>query len=281
MNGPSGGEIVKCDGTVPASIAFVHCAGSLDAGEVPHCSGTCCRAALKYAHLAESRLEGAVVTRLVREQSVPGVDAGRQLHGDASRVVRYAGGGDLTVSGKGGEQTISCSASGQQIPAEMIVLMRPVVPGAGTAAAARLLELPLDGAGFTAPLHSLSAPCASPVKGIYLAGSCRGSGDVRDAFASGTAAAGHALSDLVAGRDLVVDPQVAVVDATLCSGCKTCLQLCPYKAISWNEQDRVADIADILCRGCGTCVAACPSGAITDRGFSRDTLKAEMDGVLS
>lgn len=281
MNGPTGGEIVKSDGTAPASIAFVHCAGSLDAGEVLHCSGTCCRAALKYAHLAESKLEGAAITRLVREQSVPGVDAGRQLHGDDSRVVRYAGAGDLTVSGEGGGQIISCSESGQQIPAEMIVLMRPVIPGAGTAAAARLLELPLDGAGFITPLHALSAPCASPLKGVYLAGSCRGSADVRDAFASGTAAAGYALSDLVAGRDLVVDPQVATVDATLCSGCKTCLLVCPYKAISWIEQDKVAEVADILCRGCGTCVAACPSGAITGRGFSRDTLRAEMEGVLS
>jgi len=281
MNGPTGGEIVKSDGTAPASIAFVHCAGSLDADEVPYCSGTCCRAALKYAYLAESKLEGADITRLVREQSVPGVDAGRQLHGDTSRVVRYAGSGDLTVSVEGGGQLISCSESGQQIPAEMIVLMRPVVPGGGTVAAARLLELPLDGAGFMVPLHSLSAPCATSLKGVYLAGSCRGSADVRDAFASGTAAAGHALSDLVAGRNLLVDPQVATVDAALCSGCKTCLQLCPYKAISWNEKDKVADIADILCRGCGTCVAACPSGAITGRGFSRDMLRAEMEGVLS
>ena len=100
-------------------------------------------------------------------------------------------------------------------------------------------------------------------------------------FSSGTAAAGLALSDLVDGRDLVVDPQVAVVDAKRCSGCGTCLQVCPYKAISWNARDRIADVADILCRGCGTCVAACPSGAITGQGFSRAMLRAELEGVLS
>ncbi|WP_353849889.1 4Fe-4S dicluster domain-containing protein [Accumulibacter sp.] len=73
--------------------------------------------------------------------------------------------------------------------------------------------------------------------------------------------------ELVDGRDLVVDPQVAVVDAMRCSGCGTCLQVCPYKAISWNALVRIADVADILCRGCGTCVAACPSGAITGQAF--------------
>ena len=130
-------------------------------------------------------------------------------------------------------------------------------------------------------MHPLSASCATTLKGVYLAGSCRGPGDIREAFATGTAAAGLALSELVAGRDLVIDPQVAVVDATTCAGCKTCIQLCPYKAITWNDFKKVADVSDILCRGCGTCVAACPAGAITGRGFSRGMLRAELDGVLS
>ena len=130
-------------------------------------------------------------------------------------------------------------------------------------------------------MHTLSGSCATTLKGVYLAGSCRGPGDIREAFATGTAAAGLALSDLVVGRDLVIDPEVAEVSATVCAGCRTCLPLCPYKAISWNEADRVASVSDLLCRGCGTCVAACPSGAITGHGFSREMLRAEIEGVLS
>lgn len=281
MNGPSGGEILKSDGTCPTSIAFVHCAGSLDMDGIPYCSGTCCRAALKYAHLAQNKLKGTKITRMVREQSVPGIETARQFHNDNSNVVRYGKFSDLTISSKTGEQAIICSSTGEQIPADMIVLMGPVIPGKGTTTAAKLLEVPLDEAGFLAPLHSLSAPCASSVRGIYLAGSCRGPADISAAFVSGTAAAGYALSELVEGRDIIINPQVATVDSNICSGCKTCLQLCPYKAISWNEQEKVAVIADILCRGCGTCVAGCPSGAITAQGFSRDMLRAEIQGVLS
>lgn len=279
MNGPTGGELQKTDGSAPQSLAIIQCAGSLDAADTPYCSGVCCRAALKYAHLVPGKQEGITVTRLIKEQSVPGVDAGHQLHHDHSTVVRYNGAADLTVMGSGVDRKIVCGSS--EIPAEMIVLMRPVVPGDGTVAAAGLLELDTDKAGFIEQLHSLSSSCATALKGVYLAGSCRGPGDIREAFATGTAAAGLSLSDLVEGRDLTVDPQVAVVDGNLCAGCKTCIQVCPYKAITWNDRDKIADVADILCRGCGTCVAVCAAGAITGRGFSRAMLRAELEGVLS
>lgn len=281
MNGPTSGEILKADGTPPQSVAIVHCAGSLDTNEISYCSGTCCRAALKYAHITAAKVAGVELTRLVREQVVPGLDADSQLHHDHSAVSRYSGLGALSVDGVGAERRIVCQDNGQAIAAEMIVLMRPVVPGAGTSKIAEVLELDTNAGGFLAQLHSLSASFASNMKGIYLAGTSRGPGDIREAFSSGTAAAGLALSELVDGRDLVVDPQVAVVDAMRCSGCGTCLQVCPYKAISWNARDRIADVADILCRGCGTCVAACPSGAITGQGFSRAMLRAEIGGVLS
>ena len=280
MNGPSGGEILKSNGTVPKSLAIVQCAGSLDNGEAAYCSGTCCRAALKYAHLASGKVEGITVTRLVREQSIPGVDAGRQFQHDRSTVVRYDAFSGLSVSGNDAGRGIS-TPGGATVPADMIVLCRPIVPGEGTAACASLLELDRDDEGFIAQMHPLSGSCATTLKGIYLAGSCRGPGDIREAFATGTAAAGLALSDLVAGRDLVIDPQVAAVDAAICAGCKSCIQLCPYKAISWNDTEKVADVSDILCRGCGTCVAACPAGAINGRGFSREMLRAELEGVLS
>ena len=280
MNGPSSGELLKADGIEPVSLAIIQCAGSLDNNEVPYCSGTCCRAAVKYAHLASGKVEGITVTRLIKEQSLPGIDAGRQFQHDHSTVVRYDSFSNLSVNVTGSERSVT-TGSGVTIPADMIILCRPIVPSSGTAACASLLELDRDEGGFLSQMHSLSGSCATALKGIYLAGSCRGPGDIREAFATGTAAAGLALSDLVEGRDLIIDPKVAVVDATMCAGCKTCIQLCPYKAISWNETEKVADVSDILCHGCGTCVASCPAGAITGRGFSRAMLRAELEGVLS
>jgi heterodisulfide reductase subunit A len=280
MNGPSGGELRKSNGTTPRSLTLIHCAGSLDEAEKSYCSGTCCQAAFKYAHLAQTKVDAITVTRLIREQSLPGVPAARLFHHDRSSVVRYRSFSELALGSDDSGRIITLP-DGTTVSADLIVLCRPVVPGKGTTALSRLLELDQDGQGFCAALHPLSASCATSVNGIYLAGSCRGPGDIREAFATGTAAAGVALSELVPGRDLIIDPQVAVVDKTRCAGCKTCLQLCPYKAINWNDTEKVAEISDLLCRGCGTCVAACPAGAISGHGFSRTMLRAELDGVLS
>ena len=50
-----------------------------------------------------------------------------------------------------------------------------------------------------------------------------------------------------------------------CSGCKTCIPLCPYSAITFRQADRKAEVNGVLCKGCGTCVAACPSGSLQQR----------------
>lgn len=281
MNGPTAGRLVKSDGGNPGSLAILHCAGSLDKDEIPYCSGTCCRAGIKYAHISATKLPGINITRLIKEQSVPGVDAALPFHKEHSQTVRYGGFEELELQVTDEGRMILHKPTGQRIPADMILLLRPVVPGEGTGDIAGLLGLETDQAGFLAPLHTISNRCSTTTNGICLAGSCSGPADLPTTFASGLAAAGLALSELVPGRKLVINPQVAVVDATVCAGCRTCLQLCPYRAITWDQQNRVVLISDILCRGCGTCVAACPAGAISGQGFTHRMLDAEIRGVLS
>jgi heterodisulfide reductase subunit A2 len=96
----------------------------------------------------------------------------------------------------------------------------------------------------------------------------------------GSAAAGHALSDLVVGRKLQVDPATAAVDASRCSGCRTCVPVCPYHAIDFDIQTGLAAVNQVLCTGCGTCVAACPAGAITGNHFTDAAIYAEIEAVL-
>jgi heterodisulfide reductase subunit A len=57
--------------------------------------------------------------------------------------------------------------------------------------------------------------------------------------------------------------------------------MCPYNAISRNEEKGVAVINEALCKGCGTCVAACPSGAITQHLFTDEEIYDEIEGILS
>jgi heterodisulfide reductase subunit A len=77
-----------------------------------------------------------------------------------------------------------------------------------------------------------------------------------------------------------IEAATAVIDEELCSGCKICNPLCPYDAISFDEEKKVSRINEALCKGCGVCVAACPSAAITGKHFTTEQIIAEIEGVL-
>jgi heterodisulfide reductase subunit A len=77
------------------------------------------------------------------------------------------------------------------------------------------------------------------------------------------------------------EPYSAYVIAEECSGCKTCIPLCPYSAITFRAEDKKAEVNPVLCKGCGTCVAACPSGSLQQRLFEDEELFEEIEGVLA
>jgi heterodisulfide reductase subunit A len=116
--------------------------------------------------------------------------------------------------------------------------------------------------------------------GVFLAGACQGPKDIPDTVAQASAAAAAALALIDAGQ-IELEPNIAWIDETICSGCRTCISLCPYRAISTDEQRQVAVVDPALCKGCGTCVAACPSGAAKQYLFSYEQLDQELEGILS
>jgi heterodisulfide reductase subunit A len=91
------------------------------------------------------------------------------------------------------------------------------------------------------------------------------------------AAAAEALALIDAGS-IELEPNTAFVVEEACSGCKTCVGLCPFTAIDYVDGKSV--INEVLCKGCGTCVAACPSGAIRQNLFEDDEIFEEIVGVL-
>ena len=67
----------------------------------------------------------------------------------------------------------------------------------------------------------------------------------------------------------------------VCAGCKTCIPMCPYHAISFMLDIHKSRINEALCKGCGTCVAACPAGAIKQNLFDDDEIFEEIEGILT
>ena len=115
---------------------------------------------------------------------------------------------------------------------------------------------------------------------MFLAGCCQGPKDIPDSVAQAGAAAAEAMALIDAGR-IELEPNTAYIREEDCSGCKTCVPLCPYTAISYSEDTKKAKINEVLCKGCGTCVAACPSGTIGQNLFEDDQIFEEIEGVLA
>jgi heterodisulfide reductase subunit A len=163
-----------------------------------------------------------------------------------------------------------------------MVVMAPPLAGAESARhLAEVLRLDRDAQGFFAADHERLRSYASRIEGIYIAGSSQGPKDIEEAASHGAAAAGELVAALVPGRKLEIDAARAVVDPDRCTGCRICLTVCPYKAISFDVSGRVAAVNDLLCRGCGTCASACASQAVSARHATDGQILAEIKALLT
>jgi len=130
------------------------------------------------------------------------------------------------------------------------------------------------------PNHKKIDSITTPIEGVLVIGSANYPKDITNSIIDGSAAAGTISSKLRPGEKLLVETLISTIDEEKCSGCKTCISICPYKAIGFDSEKGVSVINEILCRGCGTCVVACPSNAITARHFEDNTILAELGGLL-
>ena len=112
-----------------------------------------------------------------------------------------------------------------------------------------------------------------------MGGAAQGPKDIPDAVAQAKAAASSAAS-LMAQKEIEVEPYFSFVQNGLCSGCRSCIEQCPFGAITFNTSINKAEINSIKCKGCGTCVSTCPSNAIIQNHFSKVQLMAMIKAVL-
>jgi heterodisulfide reductase subunit A len=287
-NGPTGGELKTADGRSPDTVAIIHCVGSLDKAHKEYCSGICCEYAFKFNHAIEKKLPDTKVVHFYKELVMPGKEEyALYLHAKENphaSFIRYGNITDIAVSSVKGKTAITYKdASGKSgtLAPDMVVLCPAVVPAEASGRLGALLELSSDRLGFFEELHGRIDSSKSKIKGIYLAGTCQSPMDIQKATNQGMAAAGYVLSGLVEGRKLDIEPITAVVDEGRCSGCRVCVSICPYKAISFDNEKKVSLVNAVLCQGCGTCVAACPAAAIKGHHFTSEEIFAEIEGVLS
>ena len=287
--GPTGGELVLKDGRTPQSVAIIHCVGSRDKNYYEYCSRVCCMYALKYSHLIKEKIEADVYQLYIdmrcygkgfeefyQRLSDEGVNF---VRGKVAQVTDQAVGdeekGKLVVVS---EDTLLGRMV--RIPVDMVILCPAMVARADAGEVARRLLLSRSADGFFLEKHPKLEPVSTVNDGVFVVGCAQGPKDIPDTVAQASAGAAEALSLIDRGM-VEIEAATAVVDEELCSGCTVCVHLCPYNAITFDEEKKLANISDILCKGCGVCVAACPAGAITGRHFTDRQIFAEIEGLLA
>jgi len=70
------------------------------------------------------------------------------------------------------------------------------------------------------------------------------------------------------------------ISESFCIGCKTCINICSYGAITFNETKKISVVNEVICRGCGSCSAACPSGAAVLKHFTFNQIYQEIMGAV-
>jgi len=287
--GPTGGNIRLKDGSEPKSVAIIHCVGSRDENYHKYCSRVCCMYALKYSHLIKERTNAEVYQMYIDMRCF-----GKGYEEFYARLLEE---GVNFVRGKVAEvtdQALNEEEEGRlvvcvedtllgkmlRIPVDMVILCVALQPRADVEEVARVFSLSRSADGFFLERHPKLDPVATMIEGTFVVGCCQGPKDIPDTVAQASAAAARALAMISKGK-VEIEAAIAVIDEELCSGCKVCNLLCPYNAISFDEDKKVSRINEALCKGCGVCVAACPSTAVTGKHFTNEQVMAEIEGVLA
>jgi len=284
--GPTGGEIVTADGKRPERVAIIHCVGSRDEHANVYCSRVCCMYALKQAHLVRDKTNAEVFEFYMDMRSF---GKGYEEFYERVReegVIFVRGRGTEVVVGKDGKLTVKAEDTnlGRPVSAtvDMVILGAGLVPQPDADKVAQIFSIGRSPDGFFMEAHPKLRPFHTNTDGVFLAGACQAPRDIPDTVAHANAAAAEALA-LIDAKEVTIAPITSVVVEELCSGCKTCIELCPFKAITFISRNGtgVAEINEALCKGCGTCAAACPAGAITARHFTDQQILAQIEGLFT
>ena len=281
-SGPTKGEIRLKDGTVPKSIAFLHCIGSRDENAKLYCSRVCCMASMKQAHLAREKTGAEVYEfyidinafgkgyqefyKRVREEGV------YFIRGKGSEIYRKDG--RLIVEA---EDTLLGTPI--EIAVDIVVLGTGLTARDDTERVAQIFGISRSADGFLMEAHPKLRPVSTNVDGIFLAGCCQGPKDIPDTVSQAQGAASEALS-LASQGEIEVEATISSIDPEICSGCKLCIEVCPYSAIEFLESSGISAVNEALCKACGSCAAVCPSKAARQRHFTQDQVLAEVEGLV-
>ncbi len=286
------GKILKKNGEEPKNIALVHCVGSRNTNYHEYCSRVCCMKALKFENQIRSALPNSNIYDLYADMRAFG-KACEELYASTSKknvmflmfdqqdgmpTIKKAGEGDdcemlIEVDEK-------LSGENIEVPADMVILMVGKEAREDAKELSHKVGVSMCGNAFFIEKHPKLDPVATTTDGVYIIGNCQAPKNIAESVVQAAAAAARVLSVITQG-EVSVEVTTASVDEDTCCGCQTCVKVCPYTAITFDEEKKVSVVNEILCKGCGTCGSACPSGSIRSRHFTDEQIYSQIEGLMS
>ena len=271
----------------PNSVAMIQCVGPA----ADYCSRICCTTALKNALALKGRNPDAQVVIFHRDIRAYGFK--ERLYEQARRAgvifVRYDEQQPPRVSHQPA-LTVTCidSSLAQKVAVspDLLVLSMPIVPQPDAREVAARFKVPLDRDGFFLEAHVKLRPVDFASDGIFMAGMAHYPKLVDEAMIQAKAAAARAAR-VLSQDSLSAGGRVAVVDPSRCTGCLTCVRICPFEVPKVSREPTgiggimgAAFIEAAVCQGCGSCVAECPAQAIELRHYTDAQLQAKALALM-
>ncbi len=286
------GDIRTTAGEVPRHIAIIHCVGSRSEKYHSYCSRVCCMTALKQAKQVRDALPGSVVYELYADMRAVGKGC-EEFYASSFRdnnmfimfdqqdglpYVREADPADHVKMLVDVHEIMS--GEDLEIPADLVVLMVGLEGHKDAKALSHKVGISMCGSAFFIEKHPKLDPVVTTTGGVFVVGNCQSPKDIPDTVSQAKAAVARVLATISTGS-VEVEVTTAETIEEICCGCQTCIRVCPYSAITFDEEKGVSIVNEVLCKGCGTCGSSCPTGAIRSRHFTDEQILAQIKGVMS
>jgi heterodisulfide reductase subunit A-like polyferredoxin len=272
------------------AVVMIQCVGPAE----KFCSRICCTVAIKNALALKARYPDTPVVVLYKDIRVYGFN--ERLYTDARRkgvvFIRYD---------DQHRPEVLCRADGSleavlawepilrrriRIGADWLVLSMPVVPNPDSHHISALFKVPLDADGFFQEAHVKLRPVDFATDGIFMAGMAHYPKLLDETIIQAHAAAARAAR-VLSQETLAAGGSVAVVEAEKCTGCLTCVRLCPFN-VPQIKPDLpgvgnimgAAYIEPAVCQGCGICAAECPARAIQLMHYTDEQMRAKVEALV-
>jgi heterodisulfide reductase subunit A-like polyferredoxin len=162
----------------------------------------------------------------------------------------------------------------------------PVVPRDDAHEIAKLFKVSLDADGFFLEAHVKLRPVDFASDGVFMAGMAHYPKLLDETMIQAQAAASRAAR-VLSHDSLTAGGRVAVVDDAKCTGCLTCVRICPFgvpkikpNLTGVGSIVGAAYIEAAVCQGCGSCVAECPAQAIQLMHYTDAQLVTKVHALL-